>query len=376
MKKENNTPRDPAVVGNTKRASWQISLDTLRQNIHKCNTEAKELFVSCFLWSIDEKHPVSRQDFAKAIGYSDNVVYKIITNSYKHPTTGEHLDIPPKMVAGMKHFLKLEKERFEGGSVDFILTPTAKRIHTACDLARESQTIVFVYGPSHIGKTMSGEHYCQANNHGRSVYIRMLAASGLGGMVKRIAAKLGISAKSNTADLIARIKRAVTPNMLIFIDELHLLSYTYRKESFFACLEVLREIHDETKCGMVLCGTHLMMEKTRGAAHAELEQLLNRGVHRVNLPTMPTKKDLEMILAAWGLEFPGRNDEVVYNTIIEQPYEVLRQESKRYGLKAITERLRYGQKIANKNDAPLSWDHVIEAHLRIAAQAKEQTDWN
>ena len=45
---------------------------------------------------------------------------------------------------------------------NFVLTPTAKKIHTACDLARESHTVVFVWGPSHIGKTWAVEHYCGA----------------------------------------------------------------------------------------------------------------------------------------------------------------------------------------------------------------------
>lgn len=378
MDKNNNeqTPRNPAIVGDNTRASWQISLDALRANIAKCNHEGKELLISSFLWCIDERHPVHRKDFARGIGYSDNVIYKLITGTYRNPNSGEQLDIPAKMINAMREFLRLERARYETGSVEFVMTPTAKSIHDACDLARESQTPVFLTGPSHIGKTWALEHYTQANNHGRTVYIRMLAASGLGGMVRRIATKVGVSDKSNTASLISRIKRAISPNMLLILDELHLLSYTYRKESFFASLEVIREIHDETKCGMVLCGTKLLLDKTDGHAHAELEQILNRGVHRRVLPKMPTKPDLTAILAAWQLQWPSRELSIHYSGIDEQPYEILRQESKRFGLKAITERLRYARKLASKRDEKLDWKHFVEAHLRIAAQAVETPEWH
>ena len=76
----------------------------------------------------------------------------------------------------------------------------------------------------------------------------MKAASGLGGMVRRISGQLGNADKGNVNDLIERIKHAVSPDMLLIFDELHLLMYTYRLGSFFACLEVLREIHDESGC--------------------------------------------------------------------------------------------------------------------------------
>ncbi len=366
---------DPARTGNTVRASWAISLDNLRSNIAHCAPEGKELLVSSFLWCIDHKHPVTREEFATKVGYSANVIYKIMQGKYTHPQTGERLDIPEKLIKAMREFLRLEKARYEGAGIGFVETPTAKKIWTACDLARESQTPVFLIGPSHIGKTWAMEHYSANNNHGRSPYIRIKAASGLHGMIARIAEKVGVSPKGSAAALVDRIKRAVTPNMVLLIDEVHQLVYTYRRESFFSCLEVLREIYDETSCGLVLCGTQLFMEKSKGATNGELDQLLRRGVHRVQLPSMPTKADLTAILQEWGLEFPDRSLSCEYKGHSEQPYEMLRQTSKRDGLKAITERLRYGRKLAGRRKEDLSWDHVCEAHLRITAQTMETPDW-
>ena len=57
--------------------------------------------------------------------------------------------------------------------------------------------------------------------------------------------------------LIQRIKNATSPNTMWIIDEVHLLAHTYRKGSFHNCMEVIREIYDETECGIALIFTIL-----------------------------------------------------------------------------------------------------------------------
>jgi DNA transposition AAA+ family ATPase len=270
----------------------------------------------------------------------------------------------------------LERERFAGGRNEFVNTPTMKRIGTFCDLIRESQSPGFITGPSHCGKTTGLERYAQDNNHGRTVYIRMKAASGLGGMVRRIAEKVGVSSNANTADLIDRIKRACTPDMVLIMDEVHLLANTYRKASFFACIEVIREIHDEVGCGMVLCGTTLLLDKLQEGSHKEMEQILRRGVHRMNLPPVVAKYDIAPILEHWGLEFPKASLEIEIQGITEKPFEILRQLAAKQGLKAICERLRYARKLAARAGKRVTWGHFVEAHLTIAKQADVKSDWS
>ncbi|MEK9753262.1 MAG: AAA family ATPase [Rhodospirillaceae bacterium] len=371
-------------MGNNVRASWNVSLDQLRQNIDHNNDKAKDALIGAFRWCIDPAHPVSRYEFAHATGINENTLYKIIAGKHVHPDTKERLPLSGKFVKAVNEWLELQAERFSGGSADFVLTPTARKIHNGCDLARESQTPVIVWGPSHIGKTWALEEYTHSNNHGRTVYCRMRAASGLGGMVKRIADRLGISAKSNTLDLVDRIKRALTPNMVLILDEIHLLRHTYRVQSFFACLEVIREIHDETRCGMVLCGTQLFLRDMKAGQHEELEQVWRRGVHKLHLPNMPTKADLAAIFRERGLEFPSKKLVVTVThqagdqevRITECPFDVLRQLAKQEGLKSITERVRYGQKLASKSKRKITWTHVMDAHLRIQKQATPEPDWS
>jgi DNA transposition AAA+ family ATPase len=360
--------------GDNVRASWPFSLHQIRSNIAHCSPDGKEALVAAFLWCTDAKHPVHKTEFARRIDYSDNTVYKWLAGKYRDQDK-KQLDIPRKAITAIRQFLELEKERYLGDRNDFVMTPTAKRIFRACDLARESQTPVFVYGRSHIGKTWALEAYAAENNHGRTVYCRMKAASGLGGMIRRMSVSLGISPESNTANLTDYIKNALTKDMVLVLDELHLLMYTYRVSSFFACLEVIREIYDEVRCGMVLCGTRLLQEKIKKGAKSEMEQLLRRGVHRVNLPEMPTKADLTAILKRWGLAFPAAKLVVDVQGIEDKPYSLLRQLAKNDGLLAITERLRYARKIAAKREEPLAWEHFVEAHLTVEQEAEIETGW-
>lgn len=382
-----DTPLDETIpagnTGDNNRASWNFSLHQLRANIAHCSPEGKDALVSAFLWCIDATHPVHRKDFSQAVNYNENTIWKIFQGKYTHPSDGTRLDVPKQLIASIKSFLKLAKDRHGGGKTEFVETPTSRRIFTTCDLARESQTPAFIWGHSHCGKTWGGRNYVAQNNHGRSVYCRVPAASGLGGLIRALAASVGVSDKGNTANLISYIRKAITPDMLVFLDEVHQLTYTYRKESFFAALEVLREIYDETRCGMVFCGTALLMEKVDGAKNAELEQLFNRGTHRLNLMNAPTTGDLKAILGSWKLDFPDRKMEVVVvaatdrsKEVIDNPYDVLRQLATSTRLKAITERLRYGRKICAKAEEKFSWKHFLQAHHMITSQAADvESDW-
>jgi DNA transposition AAA+ family ATPase len=272
----------------------------------------------------------------------------------------------------------------------FIPTPTSKKIHTACDLARESRTVVFVWGPSHIGKTWSVEEYCgprtinptsvsSASSCSKSrcpVYVRLHAACGLTGMIRAIAAALGVSAASR-AETIARIKDTLAPGALLILDECHLLAHTYRPGSFHNCMEVIRELHDETNCGLVLIFT--LLDRVRAASQKELQQLWRRGVHKVQLASMPTKGDLAAILEHHGLKFPDRALAIPIRagreTLEERPYEILRQLAREEALLAITERIRYAKKLAARVNEKMDWPRFIDAHLRIAKNAEPEGEW-
>lgn len=365
--------------GANARASWRVSADKLHTHLRHCTPEKKELVLWAFMWCID-RH-IFLDDFASQCGYDRKTIDKIITGAYRDPRTGELYDIPDKLADAIRRFRKDQHAAAQLGDINFVVTPTVKRIWTGCDLARESQTPVFIYGASHLGKTWALEHYAVTNNHGATPMVRIPSSSGLGGMVRAIAEKVGVSPNGSVVDLIERVKRALTKNQVLILDEVHQLIYTYRKESFFACLEVLRSIYDAARCGVVICTTNVFRQRIEQERKAALEQLFRRGVHRVQLGDVVLAKDARMILEHHGLDWPAKNLSFDFNlgdgkSLTEKPFEIIRHLAKDEGLKAITERIRYARKFALKEGGKLNWKHFTQAHLTIAANASAPAnDW-
>lgn len=358
--------------GANARATWRFSGDHVQQSLAHCTSERKESLIWCFNWCIRRAIPFA--DFAKQVGYAENTLYKIYTGRHIDPNTGAQYDVPEKLHTAALDFRKLELRKAKLGETEFVSTPTARRVWEGCDLARESRTPVFIYGASHIGKTWALRQYALDNNHGRTALVRVPGKAGLAGLVKSMAEALGVSAKANTPAMIERIKKALAPNHLVILDEVHQLQYTYRKESFFACIEVIREIYDHVECGMVLCTTNVFRSRFESARKEELEQLFKRGVHQVQLGDIVRVEDLKPILDKVGLEWPGRRFTVEIEGVKDQPHEVLRKLAREGGLKSITERIRYGRRLASLHGNPLSWGHFIHAHLIIETGAKTPND--
>ncbi len=358
--------------GATARASWRFSADHIQQALAHCSPERKESLIWAFNWCINRG--IWFGDFAKQVGYAENTLYKIYTGRHVDPKGGEQYDIPEKLHLAVLDFRKLEIRKAKLGETEFIVTPSARRIWNGCDLARESRTPVFIYGASHLGKTWALRQYAIDNNHGRTCLVRVPSKAGLAGLVKALAEAVGVSAKANTPAMIERIKKALAPNHLVIFDEVHQLQYTYRKESFFACIEVIREIYDHVECGMVLCTTNVFRARFESAQKEELEQLFKRGVHKVQLGDIVRTEDLKPILDKAGLPWPGRRHTVEVAGVKDQPHEVLRKLAREGGLKAITERIRYGRRLAGNKSEALAWEHFIHAHLIIETEAQKPVD--
>ena len=358
--------------GDNARASWRFSGDHIQQALAHCSSERKEALIWAFNWCVGRG--IWFGNFANQVGYAKNTLYKIYTGRHIDPKSGVQYDVPEKLHQAVLAFRKLEIKRAKLGDTEFVVTPSVRRIWQGCDLARESRTPVFIYGASHIGKTWALKHYTIENNHGRTIFVRVPSKAGLAGLVKALAEALGISAKSNTPAMIERIKKALAPNHLIIFDEVHQLLHTYRQQSFFACIEVIREIYDHVECGIVLCTTNVFRTRFESAQKEELEQLFKRGVHKVQLGDTIRTEDLKPILDKVGLPWPGRRFTIEAAGVKDQPHEVLRKLAREGGLKAITERIRYGRLLASRQSEPLSWSHFILAHLIIETEARQPAD--
>lgn len=354
----------------TPRATWNYSLDQIRRDTAEYGEDDRRLLAECFLFCIQEG--IAFREFCQKIKYDHTTVMRIYRGTYTNPNTGEKYGIPANMAKGMRAFLDMERKRQALGTTEFVETPTARRIFTACELGKESGTPVFLWGASHIGKTFALTQYSRTHNHGRSPYVRIRPARGLAGFLETLAGALGVSSNDKRDALIARIKKAVKGIALLIFDELHELNLTSRPYTYFQALETIREIYDETGTGMVLCGTEMFETSIMRERNGVLEQLFRRGVHQIKLPPHPTKGDVAAILKAHGLEFPEKSMTVQVKRVTEQPYEILRSLARENGLKSITERIRYARKLGG---GVVSWESFTAAHLYILAQRMATSDW-
>jgi DNA transposition AAA+ family ATPase len=376
----------PDRAGNV-RGSWRFSLDAVRAGIAHYPLEAKEKLLTAFQWCIDSAHLVSLESFASRVQSSANTIYKIYTGKYLYPNSKKQILPSAELLAAIDNFLNIERIRFEGAHAKIVMTPTLKQIVTLCDLARESQTICVVKGPSHIGKTKAAEHYKNDTKKGVTFYTRMQSGCGYNDMVRNLASSVGQSPNGgNVRGIMDAILGGVTGDMLWLFDEMSLLAHTYRKGNFFRCIEALREVHDRNKVPMVWFFTQL--DPFQAARNGELQQAWRRGVHKLILPDMPTVGDLTAILENRGLEFPDKGLEVEIRyedakgkpqTIVQNPRNILFEVARDEALLAINERLRYAEKLAKQDGDKLNWSHFITAHLIIAKQAmpaEREQAWN
>ena len=360
------------------RASWNFSLDKIRQSTQHYSADEQDALVGLFLWCTDDRHPIWRQDAAVALKCSSNLIYQLLTGCYRNPD--KTLKRPnPELIKRIRTFLAEQLRKFEAVETDFVETPTyKKKIKLACELALESKRPVILWGPSQIGKTYGLRHFRHRNNHGKTGMAEFPAASGLGGMLRCWAEAVGLSSQTCTVNLIDRLQNAMTPDMLMILDEVHLLKHTYQLSSFFKCIEVIRRIWDYKQMPLVLSWTNL--DGLKNASQAELIQIWRRAVHKVALPAMPTKEDVEAFANHYGLEFPSPDlsyDFPVKNgkPLTESPREVIRMLAKREGLAGIAERFRYGLKLADKDKgAKFSWYYFCNAHLKIERNAEQDKE--
>jgi DNA transposition AAA+ family ATPase len=270
--------------------------------------------------------------------------------------TGKYAASLENVVTRIRTYRKLAEERAKGVGIPFIETSISRKIWKAAEYALISQSMAFVYGEPQIGKTTALEEYAARNNHGQTKMIRMPASAGVQLMMQEFARACYISANSCFDKLRERVLNAIDGGNLVIIDELHQVFLSYQRGSAIKCLEVIREIHDRTKCGMLLCGTLQLRKELMLGSHTDLlEQFKRRGVLEINLPTLPPKSDINAIARAFGL--PPATD-----CALEIQTDII----KRHGLGKFTKFLQTAQRIAARQNQLLSWDHFLQAHDGLA----------
>jgi DNA transposition AAA+ family ATPase len=225
----------------------------------------------------------SQSNIAKSIDLSGATLSGFLAGTYK----GNMEEVSARVM----DFLRLERQRLAAPKEpDFVETLFAKQILQIANYARINKDMAVLHGDAGLGKTFTLEHFVA--QHTDVIMITATVDSGsTKAILEKILEKLGRDPRgtiSQMAKTIIDLLRGT--GWLIIIDESTHLT-TQAKE-------MLRQLHDQAKVGILYCGTHELYSQMYGSHGVVFAQLLSRvgircGLHRKNISIDDIKKIFE-----------------------------------------------------------------------------------
>jgi len=171
--------------------------------------------------------------------------------------------------AWVEQHARREAAKLDG---DFVDIRTATQIRAIAQLVLENGTMGLAVGPSGIGKTRCAMAF-KANTPGAIFVTVKHGAYAPTGLIRLIARELGFRKPvSSSANRITQFERILDElrgsNRLLFIDEAHKLNDD--------AIEVLREIHDDTGCPILLLATKDLRDRVERTAQPDAGQIHSR----------------------------------------------------------------------------------------------------
>ena len=207
-----------------------------------------------------------------------------------------------KVVSQIDAYLELEAERAKMRSDRFIENSIWKRVNNLCNFALTRNTVTRLVGPSQIGKTYCLKEYMRRSSR-QVCYVRIPAAPTLKLAVAAFAEAVGVGSSLRTDDARQRVARAIGRNTLLIVDELHELVMSAAKGTAMKVVEWIREIKDNSDCGLVLCGTRSLEDDLINDPRMKgwLVQIDQRCQRIVTLPNRIPMEDIMLAAEAYGL---------------------------------------------------------------------------
>lgn len=241
------------------------------------------------------KSKMNQSQLARGIGVSPASINMYLNGSYAEKG-GKYGTIEPKIEA----FLDIQesKARREELEFRFVETKTTRRISEVMRDAHEAGDTVVIYGQAGLGKTQAVKNYCEKNP--AAILIEANPSFTALVLMRKLAAAAKVSTVGSLNDLFESVSdRLRDSGRLIVVDEAENLP--------LRALEIIRRLHDDTGCGLVLSGMPRLVANLRGK-HGELVQLYSRVSVALNLGDSMPDEELEEIARA---AMPEADDETI-----------------------------------------------------------------
>lgn len=240
------------------------------------------------------KSGMNQTQLARGIGTSPASISMYLNGTYADKG-GNYETIEPKIEA----FLEVQESKAQREELvlGFVETKTTRRIAEVMRDAHEAGEIAVIYGQAGLGKTQAVKNYCE--KHG-AILIEANPSFTALVLMKKLAASVKLPTSGTLNDLFEETAyRLGGSERLIVVDEAENLP--------LRALEIIRRLHDETGCGLVLSGMPRLVANLRGK-HGELVQLHSRVAGALNLGDSMPDAELEQIARA---TLPEADDETI-----------------------------------------------------------------
>jgi len=327
-------------------------------------------------------HNIEMRQLAAEVGISSTSIWRMFMDQYRypkeliekdkqgnvlrrvpHPKAQERISID-SLCEKIARYRRKAETSGRASNPDFVVTDVAERIFWLCERCGRNHRMGFIYGDGQIGKSFAMRQYAAEHNGGITTYVEMPPASGVQFMLKCIAKALLVPPTQMFDKLLEDVIDALDSSKLLLVDEIHRVFTTYQKTSVMRCLDTLRYIHDQTGCGLVLCGTNVFRDKVKAGEFMNyLKQLHRRGrSYELQLPADPPRKDLDLIAGKFGLD-PAEGEADL----------IIRKIAKTDGIGVYRLRLIDAQDYARKKKQELNWGHFLKAYAITEKASREAT---
>lgn len=213
---------------------------------------------------------ISYKGAAKGLGYDTTVVFRALKGTYEGNWE--------KIAAAIERYQRETRNRSKIQNVEFVHNRNTKLIFDALDYAVASRTITLIIGESGMSKTMSGMRWRDEHNSGRTLFITVPPICTSKTLLKELCDAIGAKGTS-TVQMLDKVKKALNKGRTIIADEAHRL-LPANNRSMPLGLEILRDLHDKTGCGLALIATARFGDDLTGSEY-QFEQVLGR----IGMPT-------------------------------------------------------------------------------------------
>jgi DNA transposition AAA+ family ATPase len=226
------------------------------------------------------------KECGRALGYDASTIFKMLHGNYAG--SWENIN------ASIQSYRRVVEERGTIQQNVFAENSVSRLIWAGLSYALAANSITLISGDSRSGKTISTEAWRAANNHGRAVMTIAPAYGGTRALLRNISKVVGVNKNLSGESMYDAILRSFNANRMLIIDEAHRLLPSGRRTNPVS-LEILRDIHDSTHCGLALIATERFDNELRKGEYM-YEQLLGRFGMPVRLPRKLKRADFEPIL--------------------------------------------------------------------------------